>query len=186
MKRIVLMAVFLVCGACQSAPTTFDENSSDYPPPVGSRFTLRQELVIPADSAHVDLQAGRPVSLSKLNQYHPYCRLDVQDVRETPQTLTPDEFLVKRVYREATDVVARRSVLLPVRRVSDDNGGPTFMIYRTVFILKSAHQPQVRRLSCERWDRPALGDHLSLREIRTALGDYFSVALPGEAAAKPN
>lgn len=181
MKRSMFVAVFLVLGACQSAPTTFDENSTSYPPPAGSKFTLKQELTIPANSAHVDLQGGQAVSLNKLNQYHPYCRLDVRDVRETPQSLQPDEFLVKRVNRQTTDVVAQRSGLLRVRRVSDDNGGPTFMIYRTVFDLESARQPQVRRLTCEQWDRPALGDHLSLRQIRTALGELFTVTLPGGA-----
>jgi hypothetical protein len=185
MKRNILVAVFLVLGACQSVPTTFDENSTLYPPPPGSRFTLKQELTIPAHSAHVDLQGGLAVSLGKLNQYHPYCRFDVQDVRETPQSVLPDEFLVKRVYRQITDVVAKRSGLLRVGRVSDE-GGPTFMIYRTVFELKSARQPQVRRLTCEHWDRPALGDHLSLRQIRTALGEFFTVTLPDDTAGKVN
>lgn len=185
MKRSMLVVVFLVLGACQSAPTTFDESSTHYPPPPGSRFTLKQALTIQANSAHVDLQGGQAVGLSQLNQYHPYCRLDVQDVRDTPQSVQPDEFLVKRVYRQTTDVVAQRSGLVRVRRVSDD-GGPTFMIYRTVFELKSARQPQVRQLTCEHWDRPALGDHLSLRQIRTALGEFFSVTLPGDATGKAN
>jgi hypothetical protein len=186
MKRIMLATGFLVLGACQSAPTTFNENSTSYPPPVGTRFALKQELVIPAHSAHVDLQDGQTVSLHKLNQYHPYCRLDVQDVRDTPQTLTPDEFVVKRVYRQATDLVAQQSRSLQVRRVSDQDGGPTFMIYRTVFDLKATQQSQVRRLTCEQWDRPALGDHVSLRQIKFALGNYFSVTLPGETDTKPN
>jgi len=185
MKHSMLVAVFLVLGACQSAPTNIDENSTLYPPPPGSRFTLKQALTIPANSAHVDLQGGQAVSLSKLNQYRPYCRLDVQEVRETSQSVQPDEFLAKRVYRQTNDVVAQRSGLVRVRRVSND-GGPTFMIYRTVFELQSERQPQVRRLTCEHWDRPALGDHLSLRQIRTALGEFFSVSLPGDANGKTN
>lgn len=186
MKRMMLATGFLLLGACQSAPTTFNENSASYPPPVGTHFTLKQNLVIPADSAHVNLQGGQTVSLHKLNQYHPYCRLDVQDVRETPQTLMPDDFLVKRVNRQTTDIVAQESGLMRVRRVADNSGGPTFMIYRTIFDLQSARQPQVRRMTCEQWDRVALGNHVSLRQIRTALGDYFGVTLPGETAAKPD
>jgi hypothetical protein len=186
MKRIMLATGFLVLGACQSAPTTFNENSGIYPPPVGTRFSLKQDLVVPAHSAHVDLQDGQTVSLHKLNQYHPYCRLDVQDVRDTPQTLTPDEFVVKRVYRQTTDLVAQQSDRFQMIRVSEMDGGPTFMIYRTVFDLSSMKQPQVRRMTCERWDRPSLGEHVSLREIRTALGNYFSVTLPGAADTKSN
>lgn len=178
MKRSMLVFLLLVLGACQSAPTASDENSAAYPPPVGSRFTLKQELTIPAGSAHVDLQRGEAVSLSKLNLYHPHCRLDVQEVRETPQVLVPDEFLVKRVYRQTTDLVTQRSGFVEVRLVSDNDGGPTFMIYRTVFDLQSTRQPQVRRLSCEQWDRPALGNHLTLSQIRTALGEFFTIALP--------
>jgi len=186
MKRIMLATGFLLLGACQSAQTTFNENSASYPPPVGTRFTLRQNLVIPADSAHVNLQNGQTVSQFKLNQYHPFCRVDVQDVRETPQTLMPDDFLVKRVNRQTTDIVAQESGLMRVRRVADESGGPTFMIYRTIFDLQSARQPQVRRMTCEQWDRPALGNHLSLQQIRTALGNYFNVTLPGAAAGKSN
>lgn len=178
MKRRMLLSVLLVLGACQSAPMAFDDHSASYPPPVGSRFTLKQELTIPAGSAHVDLQRGQPVSLHQLNQYHPYCRLDVREVRETPQVLVPDEFVVKRVNRQTTDLVVQRSAYLRVQQVSENDGGPTFMIYRTIFDLKSARQPQVRRLTCEQWDRPALGNHLSLKDIRAALGSYFDVVLP--------
>ena len=183
MKHTILVIVLLVLGACQSAPMTLDEDSTLYPPPAGSRFTLLQELSIPAHSAHVDLQGGKTVSLSKLNQYHPYCRLEVQDVRETPQSLRPDEFLVKRVYRQITDMAGQRPGFIRVQKVSDD-GGPTILIYHTVFELSSARQPQVRWLTCEHWDRPALGDHLSLRQIRTALGAYFSIMLAGDTSGK--
>lgn len=178
MRRSVLIIFSLTLGACQLAPKQMDEHSNLYPLPVGSRFTLKQDLAIPAGSAHVDLQGGRAVSLRDLNLYHPHCRFDVQDVRETEQIIRPDDFRVKRVYRQTTDLVARQPRLIQVRRVSDD-GGPTFLIYRTVFDLESARQPQVRRLTCQRWDQPALGDHLSLKEIRAALGSYFVVTLPG-------
>jgi hypothetical protein len=178
MKHGMFVIVLLVLGACQSSPTTLDEDSTLYPPPAGSRFTLQQELSIPAHSAHVDLQDGQVVSVSKLNQYHPNCRLDVQYVSETSQIVQPDEFLVRRVHRRATDVVSQRPGVMRVWRVSDD-GGLTFMVYRTVFELKSARQPQVRWLTCEHWDRPALGEHLNLRQIRTALGAYFTVQPAG-------
>lgn len=179
MKRGLLVIVLMVSVACQSPPTVVDERSTDFPPPVGTRFTLKQELTIPADSAHVDLQRGQPVSQGKLDLYRPHCRLDVQEVREMPQVIQPDDFLVKRVYRQTTDLVAEHSAFLRVQQVSENDGGPTFMIYRTVFELTSARQPQVRRLTCQQWDRPALGNHLSLSQIRTVLGEFFTITLPG-------
>jgi hypothetical protein len=186
MKRIILATGFLVLGACQLAPTTFNENSPNYPPPVGTRFTLKQDLVIPARSAHVNLQGGKTASDFKVNQYYPFCRIYVQDVGDTDQTVKPDEFVVKRVYRQTTDAVAQKSSVVRAVRVSDQMGGPTFSIYRTVFDLSSAHQSPVRRMVCEQWGDPGTGTHVSLHEITTALGSYFSVTLPGEPMSKPN
>lgn len=186
MKHIAAMLVVLVLGGCATAPTPFDEDSTLYPPPAGSRFTLKQELAIPAHSAHVSLQGGQLVSQSQLNLYQPHCRLDVQDVGELPQSVRPDEFVVSRVYRQNTEQAFLRAGPVRVRRVMND-GGPGYMTYRTVFVLKSARQPQVRQLSCEHWDKAALGNHLSLRQIRAALGDYFAVTLAVEAkpASRP-
>jgi hypothetical protein len=43
--------------------------------------------------------------------------------------------------------------------------------------LESKIQPDVFRMNCKRWDWPAIGEFLSINEMRQALGDYFTLTL---------
>lgn len=56
-----------------------------------------------------------------------------------------------------------------------DGVGP--YVFSTHMILRSTHQPEVRELNCRRWDDPALRVHLTIREIRQALGEIFTLEL---------
>jgi hypothetical protein len=94
----------------------------------------------------------------------------------------PDEFLVKRVRQEAT--VVARAGLLKAGLLNAQDLGPSFFIYRTVFDLESPRQPQVRWPACEQWDHPAMGNHLSIREIRLALGKVMTLTLPSGATGE--
>jgi hypothetical protein len=65
---------------------------------------------------------------------------------------------------------------------------PSQLFYKTRFWLRSARQPQVRLLLCQ-WDQmtpsgAALARHLTLAEIRWALGSTFTLTLPGEPAGR--
>lgn len=181
MRPIGFLMLLLTLTACQ-ATVVGDETSSSYPPPVGSRFTLKQALTVPADSAHVTLQKGRVVNLRELDLYRPACNLYLKTVRDTGQTVAPDEFVVKRAYR-VTTFVAHAGFVRAVG-LSGQDGGPTVLLYRTTLDLESQRQPQVRRLVCERWDHPALGNHLSINEIRQALGDIMTLTLPDRATGQ--
>lgn len=183
MRTLPVVFLLALLTACQTMGAIGED--SPYPPPVGSRFTLKQPLTVTADSAHVTLQKGRVVSLRELNLYRPNCSLYLNTVRGTDQTVAPDEFTVKRVNR-VTTFVARRAGFVRVRRLADqDSGGPNMLIFRTVLDLESARQPQVRQLVCERWDHPSLGEHVTIREIRQALGDIMTLTLPAAGSRQP-
>jgi hypothetical protein len=174
MKIIALLPLYLLLSACQTTGPV-DENSPFHVLPSSSRLVLKQVLTIPAHSASVLLQGGRVVSDTDLNQYHPHCRLEVHDVRETAQTVTADEFVVRRARQEA-QTVAQTGLMKAARRYAGD--GPSFFVFRTVLDLHSERQPQVRWLTCQQWGDPALGRHLSTHEIRQTLGEIFSLSLP--------
>jgi len=60
---------------------------------------------------------------------------------------------------------------------------PTQIFYKTRLWLRSASQPQVRLLTCQ-WDQmtasgAAFARHLTLEEVRQALGQTFSLSLGG-------
>ncbi len=176
MRQIALL-VCLLLSACQTTGPLNENSHSDVPPP-GSRLVLKQELTIPAHSAGVLLQGGRVVSDKDLNPYYPHCRLEVHDVRETMQTVLADEFVVRRALRMETYTAMRSGLLKAGWRSAGD---PSFLIYRISMDLHSPRQPQVRWLDCQQWGDPAVGQHLSIREIRLALGEIFLLQLPASA-----
>jgi hypothetical protein len=174
MRHALLVFVPLLLAAC---PATYrgNEDSPYYAPPAGSRLILKRELAIPAGSAHVTLQGGRAVNGSELDQYRPHCLLEVLRVSDSPQTVAADEFRVTRVRQDMS--TAMRANVFRVRSLAGDTG-LTFVNYRTVMDLQSSRQPQVRWLTCQQWGDPALHVHVSVNEMRKALGDWFTLETP--------
>ncbi len=176
MHRLLILIPLVLLGACQTTATR-DETSPFYVPPAGSRLVLKQTLTIPAENVGVFIQGGRAVGNREVDQYLPHCRLEVRDRQETAQTVNPDDFLVQRVRRDV-QVVSNMGTTRLVRVAR----GPSFFIYRTLLDLESARQPQVRTLVCQYWGHPALDDHLSIRDMRRALGEVVTLELPAADA----
>lgn len=177
MKILLLLPLCLLLAACQTAGP-LDENSPFLVLPAGSRLVLKQELTIPAHSAGVLLQGGQVVSGNDVKQYHPHCRLEVNDVRDTTQTVRADEFVVRRA-RQESQMVARPGLMKAGFRKS---GTISYYVFRTILDLRSERQPQVRWLTCQQWAEPALGQHVTIREMRTALGEIMALRLPPTSA----
>jgi hypothetical protein len=174
MRRVLWVSLLALLGGCAHHDLG-DELSPFYTPPAGSRLLLQQAVTIPAEMTGVFIQGGRAVSNREVDQYYPHCRLEVRERRETAQIVEPDEFLIRRVRRDIE--VVTNTGTEPLRRVSH-GGGPSFFIYRTLLDLKSERQPQVRVLICQHWGDPALDTHLSIRDIRQALGTLMVLQLP--------
>lgn len=180
MRIIALLPLCLLLSACQTTGS-LDENSPFDLPPTGSRLVLKQELIIPAHTAGVSLQGGRVVSDKNVNQYHPHCRLEVHDVRETTQTVMPDEFVVRRAYQDSQSA-ALPGLMKAGLRVSTGAEGSRYFYFRTTFDLRSERQPQVRWLVCQQWSEQAFGQHVTIREMRTTLGEIMTIQIPSSAA----
>ncbi|NWG76217.1 MAG: hypothetical protein HXY24_16720, partial [Rubrivivax sp.] len=66
----------------------------------------------------------------------------------------------------------------------DDDGEPSFLYFITAFRLRDPAQPALRGMTCA-WNQMAPGNralmrHLTLGEIRAALGDWFSLVPTGD------
>jgi hypothetical protein len=100
------------------------------------------------------------------------------------QLLQPGRFEVVQVTRSMSDITAAaQSPLIKTRYVYDD-GDPSFLYFITEFRLRDAAQPDVRSLRCA-WNQMAPGNralmrHLTLDEIRSALGDWITLIPPAE------
>ncbi len=174
MRYVAGVALAFLLAACQTAAYRGDENSPYFTVPVGTRLVLHRELVIPADRVDVYLQGGRVLGYAEVNPHHPFCTFDVRRRLGTPQTVAPDEFAVTKATQ---DVFYSRHV--PGTVLASD-GSPSFEIYSTILALHSDRQPQVVNLTCAQWQYPPLQRHVTINEMRQALGALFTLRLaPG-------
>ncbi len=142
---------------------------------------LYRPLVIPPDAATVRLQYGEVVPANSVQEYAPFCIVELDTVRPHAQTLRPGRFEVLRVTRSVNPVAAAGAAQAVA--LSFD-GSPTFLYYVTEFRLRDPEQPELRGMRCA-WNQLApanrsLMRHLTLDEIHGALGHWMRLA-PGRA-----
>jgi hypothetical protein len=145
---------------------------------------LNRPLTIEPDAATVRLQYGRIVPRNSVQEHDPFCVVELETVRTEPQTLQPGRFEVWRVSRSVSPItVMAKSPLMRARYIEDD-GNPSFLYFITEFRLRDPAQPALRGMRCA-WNQMAPGNralmrHLTLNEIRWALGDWMTLIPPKE------
>jgi len=177
MNRKYLTILFLVLSqlslhACQSTVTQSLIHS--FAPT--AKLILNQDLTIPANTAGVFIQGGKVVSAVERDQYHPNCRLIVKDLRSTPQVVKADQFDIRRMqsYEDYVNTASPRyATASNVLHLAD--GGPSPQNFAIVFYLSSTKQPNVTTLACAHWEDPSFAKHLTPEQIRTTLGDIFTL-----------
>jgi len=178
MRALVLVGLTLLLSACQ----TFQGNQASpyFVVPKGSTLTLNRDLSIPPDRPGVYLQLGKQSdTLGPINQYTPYCRFELRSLSDTPRTVRPEKFMITRVHQE-TPLAGVPSGFRLARVSSEATGEPAYYIFATLLDLHSDTQPDVYRLDCRHYQYPFVtARHLSVDEIRQALGDTLTLSLPG-------
>lgn len=147
----------------------------------GFKLKLNKAIVIPGETASVHIQDGEPKTayMNPVENYRPYCIFEVTTLLPTPRTINPDIFNVSRVVLDEEIVSLLPKLASLVTSAGGhgfySSGGATAVVYATVMYLESETQPDVFRLSCQHWDDPALGEHLSLQDIALALGELITI-----------
>lgn len=184
MRRVALlgMAVLAACAPLQSG----DPASPHYAWSTGWSVRLERPLTIAAGEATVRLQYGRIVPRNSVQEHHPFCIVELETVGETAQTLQPGRFEVWRVTRSVDPVSAAVATPWVRTRLIEDDGDPSFLYFVTAFRLRDPAQPALRGMRCA-WNQMAPGNrhlmrHLTLAEIRGALGGWMTFLPPGERA----
>lgn len=184
---LILTAVYLSLVSCQTATISTGNvavSYSNYPLNIspGLKLKLNRAIVIPGETASLHIQDGepKPQQLNPVENYRPYCVLNVRNRMAATQTINPDTFTITRVF------LNEELVSLPVKFASLTMtagypglylgaGGYTAVSYVTEIYLESSTQPDVVSLDCKQWDDPAMGAHLTLQEIKLALGELFTI-----------
>lgn len=177
--RILLMALFALSGlvACQVSRVD-DEHSHYFTIPSGTRLLLHTRLTIPARKWSVYFQQGEATSFGKVDEYLPYCQLEVSGPQEQEQNIEPGTFEVTDVRDEVNSVLsAPVSVAYSGHRMAGVFERQ-FARYETVMYLRATDQPHITQLRCSRIDETPVGTFVSVFEIRQALGDVLTMVLP--------
>jgi hypothetical protein len=183
MKPAVISMLAALLVACQTSAYEGNENSPFYPVPAGSTLTLTRSLTIPANQVAVFLQGGEVVASGGINQYYPHCKFELQRRLDTTQTVQADSFEIIKVTQEighsvALDGLQLAGVSIGIGiNIGSRGDGASLQTYSTRMTLRSARQPEVFRLSCGQTALPHEGQHVSINEMRKALGGIFTLDL---------
>jgi len=182
---LIPLAIVALLSGCQTVSYEGNENSPYYVVPAGSRLTLNRELTIPARELGVFLQDGRVPPSTEVKHYYPYCRFELYSLSDQARTVMPDELTIVKSVQHMMDgttgavgpvLYAQLSFGLRAN-MSGDHGGPSIHVFATRMDLRSAKQPDIFRLVCAQWGYPATDRHLTIAEIRRALGELSTLHL---------
>lgn len=181
-RRMFTLGLAALLSAC-TGTASYGPDSPYYVYPADLRISLLKPLEIPPASATVRLQYGRTVARNGVEETDPFCIFELETVGDGPQMVHPDRFQVIRFQRRIQTISGMLDAPRFAMRVGfDDDRGPSHMYYVSDFRLRSVAQPKVRALTCMS-NQLAPGipipRHLTLAEIRQALGAYFSLESPG-------
>jgi hypothetical protein len=179
MKTLALIITLLSLAACAS-PQKYGPDSPHYAYPGGARFILNHPLEVEPGSATVRLQFGKIVARNAVQEVEPHCIFEVNSVRDMGQQIQPDSFDITAVRRSVTTFSGMPAYFAAMRAGFDRDGGPSHIYYKTEFRLRSARQPDVRAMTCQSNQMApgiAIMRHVTLPEIRQALGGVFTLAL---------
>lgn len=169
MMKIILMLFILSSLLACNVPPSYSEIKP------GARLIIHQTLTINAGSARVMLQHGKIINLRQLETYQPRCWFVAQQVKSSSQKITPGVFSIKRV-KQHDEIVQVPVSGYPLASMLS-SASFTAVDYATEFDLESAQHPGISRLICSHWEDPDDAEHLTVKQINAALGDYASIEM---------
>ena len=163
---IPLLVIGIGMTACQATVTGRGVPESTEQVRTGYVLKLNREISIPATSASVILQNGQIQGGSSVDRFRASCHIVMQQIKQTSQRVTPDEFIITGVrYWEDFAGFGYRTPL----------SGPEFIKYEIEMRLHSDKQPNVHSLTCKHDDEDIYGRHLRMSEMQQALGDFAQI-----------
>lgn len=176
MKTVTILFSLLLLSACQM-PVAPDEDSPYYAIPAGSRLILNRDITVPPNKGGVLIQNGEIMTLSQINQYYAYCDLEMRHPKETAQIIQPDTFNVIKVRRNLWSKASDKPTQVAGLMFVFDEDGRSYTEYETELFLHSPRQPEVYRMACKYFDDAFDAEHLTIKEIRAALGSLVTLEL---------
>ena len=178
-KQVYSVLAITILAGCSSNDVK-DEGSVFYAVPVGSTLVLHQQVNIRGDQVAVYLQNGELMQYDEVNFYLPNCKFEIYTMSEQPRTVQVDSFEIIKVVDEIESSLLQKSTDLATL----DNALTFGMLdrsymfnYATLMYLKSEKQKDVYRITCQHWEEVMDDRHLTIRQMRQAMGDVFTLEI---------
>ena len=177
--RIAAALAFSITASAAMAYGPFKKPGSSYFS-AGDSVVLNQEVRIGAGS-RIYIQGGEAKPRKDIHEARPYCYINLyrsSAVIETPISVAPDNFTVSKTsnYYELVQSDAM-PFQVAARSFFQEDSEKTLI---TRIRISSPTQPEVVGLHCGIWAVASERNHVSLSEIKTALGDLVSLELAKE------
>lgn len=179
LKQACFVLVIAVLAGCSSHDVK-DEDSVYYAVPVGSTLVLHQQVNIRGDQVAVYVQNGELMQYDEVNFYLPNCKFQIYTMSEQPRTVQADTFEIIKVEDDIESSSLPESTDLAVLDKALAYGmlDRSYMFnYATLMYLNSAKQKDVYRMTCQHWEDVMDDRHLTIRQMRGAMGDVFTLEI---------
>lgn len=165
--------------------STSDEDSPYFEIPVGSKFVLQSEILVPPLTERLYFQDGNLPAWYNVNKHRPYCVLQLDAARDQVEVIKPAEFVVTKIatahlFKLAEASEASADMQPAATGSAEDKSGSedhddyeTFGSVMQLHAGRTGRQQHVARLTCTDWGLPQPGMHVTVRKIQQALGGYF-------------
>lgn len=188
MNKIIIFIMVLLSVSCSSLrvenPATIKELL-----PVGSTLRLTQALDIPKERSSIYIANGKVAPLKNFNTvdiYDPYCMLRLHNEAAHARQVMPDQFKVTKVVewegyysglkkRNVANITKHSGGMSKVVFFGNNDSGFSIIMHATVIGLHSDTQPEVKEIVCGHWDEQSLVEPLTLKQMKTALGELLIV-----------
>ena len=141
---------------------------------------LNQDVAIAGDQVAVYVQNGELMQYDEVDFYLPNCKFEIYTMSEQPRTVQADTFEIIKVEDDIESSSLQKSTDLAVL----DNALTLGMLdrsyvfnYATLMYLNSEKQKDVYRMTCQHWEDVMDDRHLTIRQMRQAMGDVFTLGI---------
>ena len=175
MRLILSLLLVLLLLAC--APRIIDkEHSVLYSMPAGSEFVLHQAIRVRPFHARAFIQYGQVVAESQVNDYYPYCEIELRDISPSEQIIQPNRFRLIKIVED--EYQAQRYISADGFQFVDD--GLLDIGFASEYYVQPEQPSDVVKINCVIWDDVYEDHYLTIAEIRQALGEVMTVVLKPE------
>lgn len=169
MKYLFSALFALVLCACESVPYPTTAVVDQF-----SILRLHAPLQFDADQVAVYIQNGRVTHANLIDSYKPNCVLELRNRSNKPSRIEPDYFVVRTIRYSGFSAI-QSPLQFTALHVHNTSDGPSHIEMETEMFLYSKKQQNVYKIGCRHWEQPNNARHLTIDEIRMALGGLISL-----------